>query len=202
MNPVAPDWALLSLAAAASAAAAFTPGPNNAICMAAAVNFGFRRALPFAGGVVVGFPLLLFSAGAGLGGVLAQFPQLHFLIKTAGGVFLLHLAWKIATARAADGGKKSAPGFWRAVVFQWLNPKAVTYAFSITAAFARPGAAWIWDIFYLALISALVAMGSTLAWAGFGAGIARYLKTPRAAARFNGAMGALLALTAVAILFA
>ena len=201
MNPFPPDWALLSLAAAASAAAAFTPGPNNTICMTAAVNFGFRRALPFAFGVVVGFPLLLFAAGAGLGGVLAQFPRAHFWIKLAGGLFLLHMAWKIAFARGADKKTENAPGFWRAVIFQWLNPKAVTYAFSVTAAFARPGEGWLWDISYLALISAIVALGSTMAWAGFGAGIGRYLKTPRTVARFNGAMGALLALSALAILF-
>lgn len=199
MNPAPPDWALLSLALAGCAAAAFTPGPNNAVCMAAAVNFGFRRALPFAFGVVFGFPVLLFAAGAGLGGVLAQFPQAYLAIKAAGGLFLLHMAWKIAKTRGAGAGAESAPGFWRAVVFQWLNPKAVVYALSIPAAFARQEA-WIWDICYLALISMLVAAGATLTWAGFGAGISRLLKTPRATARFNGAMGALLALSALAIL--
>lgn len=201
MTPAPPDWAVLSLALAACAAAAFTPGPNNTICMTTAVNFGFRRALPFAFGVIFGFPLLLFAAGAGLGGVLAQFPGAHVAVKTAGGLFLLHMAWKIARTRGAGEKTGQAPGFWRAVVFQWLNPKAITYALSITAAFARPGAAWLWDILYLAAISMLVAFGSTLTWAGFGAAIGRYLKTPRAAAWFNGAMGALLALSALGILF-
>ncbi len=201
MNILPPDWPLLLLALAACAAAAFTPGPNNTICMSVAVNFGFRRALPFAFGVVAGFPVLVAFAGAGLGGVLGRFPQMHLAIKTAGAAFLIYLAWKIAMSRNI-GGKKGAPGFWRAVFFQWLNPKAVTYALSVTAAFARPGEAWFSDIVYLIAISMFVSLGSTMAWAGFGAGIGRYLKTPGALAKFNGIMGALLALSAVALLFA
>ncbi|MGI9296280.1 MAG: LysE family translocator [Gammaproteobacteria bacterium] len=201
MTIAPPDWQLLFLASAASAAAAFTPGPNNAICMSAAVNFGFRRALPFAFGVTVGFPLLIAATGAGLGQILSHLPRLHDAIKIFGALFLLHLAWKIASARGDGGGGKGAPGFFRAVAFQWINPKAVTYAFSIVAAFARPGAPWNSDIAYLSLVCAAVSLASTLTWAAFGAGIGRFLKTPRARAAFNGVMGALLALTAAMILF-
>lgn len=196
-----PDWALLSLAFAACAAAAFTPGPNNTICMTIAVNFGFRRALPFAFGVTFGFPLLLSAAGAGLGQVVARLPEFYGAVKICGALFLLHLAWKIARAQSGDSKARSAPGFLRAMAFQWINPKAVVYAFSIVAAFARPGETWVSDIVYLTTISAMVAFGSTLTWAGFGAGISRALKTPRALAVFNGVMGALLAASAVGILF-
>ena len=198
---IAPDWQLLSLALAACAVAAFTPGPNNAICMSAAVNFGFRRALPFAFGVVLGFPLLVAAAGAGLGQVLSLLPQFHAVLKIGGALFLLHLAWKIASARSVGGGEIRAPGFMQAVAFQWINPKAVTYAFSIVAAFARPGDSWSFDIACLTAVSALVALASTTTWAAFGVGIKRFLKTPRALAVFNGVMGALLALTAVLILW-
>lgn len=195
-----PDWQLLSLALAACTAAAFTPGPNNTICMSAAVNFGFRRALPFSFGVMVGFPLLVIASGAGLGTVLQHFPQLHIVLRIGGAIFLLHLAWKIATARKIGGGGR-APGFFRAVAFQWINPKAITYAVSIVAAFARPGEFWISDVAYLSLISAAVALASTFSWAAFGAAIGRFLKTPRALAWFNGVMGALLAITALLIFF-
>ena len=196
-----PDWQLISLALAACAAGAFTPGPNNAICMSTAVNFGFRRALPFALGVTFGFPILVLATGAGIGRLLSYLPQLHSALKIGGALFLLYLAWRIATARAADGGKMRAPGFFHALAFQWINPKAITYAFSIVAVFARPGDLWTSDIFYLAIVSMVVALGSTFTWAAFGLGIRRFLKTPRALAWFNGIMGALLAFTAVLIFF-
>lgn len=196
-----PDWHLISLMLAASAAAAFTPGPNNAICMAAAANFGFRRALPFALGVTFGFPILVLAAGLGLGGVLSRFPQLHIALKIGGALFLLHLARKIAFARADEEDGVGVPGFFRGVIFQWINPKAVAYAFSIVVAFARPGDLWRSDVAYLSLVSMMIAAASTATWSAVGAGVGRILRTPRALGRFNGIMGGLLALTAVLILF-
>ena len=199
MSP--PDWPFLLLALAACSAAAFTPGPNNTICMSTAVNFGFWRAVPFCFGVCVGFPVLVLAAGLGVGGVFSQFPQLQWAVKIAGALFLLHMAWKIARAREMEGAKSgAAPGFARAVAFQWINPKALTYALSVVAAFVRPGDGWMSDLAYLTLISMLVSFGSTATWAAFGAGIRRALKTPRALAVFNTTMGALLALSAAGIL--
>ena len=34
---------------------AITPGPNNIIALSTGVNYGFRRAVPFAMGVMIGF---------------------------------------------------------------------------------------------------------------------------------------------------
>lgn len=203
MAPAPPDLHLLALAMAASAAAAFTPGPNNMICMSIALNYGFRRAVPFSLGVTVGFPLLLAAVGAGLGHIFESFPQLHVFVKAGGAAFLLYMAWKIAFTHGRGGrAQRSAPGFWRAVAFQWINPKALVYSVSLTAAFARPGDTWASDVLYLVMISALMAAGSTAAWSGFGSAISRLLKTPRALAVFNGVMGALLAASAAGILFA
>ena len=196
-----PDWPLLSLALAACAAAAFTPGPNNTICMSAAASFGFRSALPFAFGVTAGFPLLLAAMGLGLGELLSRAPQLHLFIKIGGSIFLLHMAWRIAVSRGFGKSQNDAPGFTRGVLFQWVNPKALAYSTSIVAAFARPGDSWVSDVFYLTAISAAVALASTLTWAGFGAGIRHALQTPRSLAIFNGVMGAMLALAALGILF-
>ena len=195
-----PDLPFLSLVLAACIAGAFTPGPNNTICMTVAINFGFWRALPFAGGVMVGFPLLLAATGAGLGEIIDRQPQLHWAIKIGGALFLLHMSWKIAMSRTMGGGGKKVPGFIRAVLFQWINPKAVTYAISVVAAFVRPGETWVSDMVYLIMLSGLVSFASTLTWAGFGVGIGKLLATERALAIFNGIMGAMLALSALAVL--
>ncbi|MGU9952243.1 MAG: LysE family translocator [Gammaproteobacteria bacterium WSBS_2016_MAG_OTU1] len=197
----APEWQLLFFAATASFVAATTPGPNNFVCMSIGANFGFRRALPFAFGVVVGFPLLLLASAAGLGSVLFQFPQLHWIFKIGGVILLLHMSWKIAMSRQFDkGGNKKAPGFFRAILFQWINPKAITYALSMIATFTRPGETLVSDVFYLVLISAAVAMFSTVVWAAFGTMISRLLKSQKALAIFNGIMGGLLALASLSIL--
>jgi threonine/homoserine/homoserine lactone efflux protein len=76
-----------------------TPGPNNFMLLASGVNFGFWRTFPHMCGIGFGFFTLLIGVGAGLGAVLAAFPQLHLVLKIAGGAYLLYLAWKIATSR-------------------------------------------------------------------------------------------------------
>ncbi len=46
-----------------------TPGPNNTMLLASGVNFGFRRSMPHALGISIGFMLLVISVGLGLGEV-------------------------------------------------------------------------------------------------------------------------------------
>ncbi|MDT2076626.1 MAG: LysE family translocator, partial [Planktomarina sp.] len=48
-----------------------TPGPNNLMLMAAGANFGIRRTLPHAAGVVMGFTFMIIVIGLGA----AQFFQ-------------------------------------------------------------------------------------------------------------------------------
>jgi threonine/homoserine/homoserine lactone efflux protein len=197
---VPPDWNLLTFAFIAASVAGFTPGPNNTICMVSSASVGVFRTLPFAWGVTVGFPFMLAAVGFGLGGVLIAHPSLHLVIKIIGALFLLHLAWKIARARAPI--KKTAPqllGFWQAFFFQWINPKAIAIAFSLIATYTRPAPALFADITYLMFITTLVSISATLTWTLFGAGIGRLLKTAKALAIFNGVMGLLLALSIVPI---
>ena len=39
-----------------------TPGPNNTMLLASGVNFGFRRSMPHALGISIGFMLLVTAA--------------------------------------------------------------------------------------------------------------------------------------------
>lgn len=197
-----PDAELLYAAAAVLFVASFTPGPNNAICCALAANGGFWRALPWSLGVMSGFPLLMAFAGFGLGGLFDKFPQLHLFVKTGGALFLLHLAWKIARAAPPDDGggekqgekrrKRSVALFAEALLFQWINPKAITVTISITAAYARPGEHLSGDVIALAVMSSVFAFGSTTVWTLVGAAISRRLTSPLAHKIFNTTMALLL----------
>ena len=191
----------LDIGAAATAlfVASFTPGPNNAISASIGATYGYARALPFALGVTVGYPTLLAAVGLGLTGLLAAFPQLYLVIKICGASFLLYLSWKIATAKNVPAADEKIPGFWRAFLFQWINPKGVPVSFSIIAAYAAPGKTLPADIAALMVISGVMALGATSTWALAGAGISRFLKSPRALTAFNGVMGALLALSLIPV---
>ena len=45
----------------------FTPGPNNAMLATSGAHFGFRRTIPHALGVAIGFPAMVLIVGLFLG---------------------------------------------------------------------------------------------------------------------------------------
>ena len=120
---------------------AFTPGPNNILLAASGVNFGFTRTIPHMAGVAFGFFILLAACAAGLGLVFAAVPALHIALKVVGAVYMLWLAYKVATAHLSNDTKAPAQPFtfWQAAAFQWVNPKGVVAAISGVAIYVRPG---------------------------------------------------------------
>ena len=181
---------------------AFTPGPNNIMLAASGVNFGFARTVPHMAGVVVGFVVLIFASGTGLGLVFAAVPQLQLVIKIAGSAYLLWLAYKVATAhQARDAGSGPARPFtfWQAAAFQWINPKGLVAAISAIAIYLRPGHR-TWDLGIMLVVFGVVTVGSVATWAGFGVALRRLLREPGRARLFNIAMALLLVASIVPML--
>jgi threonine/homoserine/homoserine lactone efflux protein len=180
---------------------AFTPGPNNIMVTASGVNFGFSRTIPHILGIDVGFVVMLAVFAGGLGLVFAAVPALHVALKIVGALYMLYLAWKVATARpVADG--EAAPGqpmsFLQAAAFQWLNPKAVVASLSGVAVYMRPGHEWQ-DFLIVLAVFALTTIASTATWTGFGVALRRLLRDPRHARVFNIVMAVLLIATIIPI---
>ena len=180
---------------------AFTPGPNNIMLTASGVNFGFARTVPHLLGVDVGFVVLLAVFAGGLGLLFAAVPALQLALKIAGALYMLWLAWKVASARPIDD-KGAALGrpmtFLQAVAFQWVNPKAVVAALSGIAVYMRPGHE-LPDFVIVLAVFALATVLSTATWAGFGVALRRVLRNPTLARIFNIVMGLLLVASIVPI---
>lgn len=180
---------------------AFTPGPNNIMLTASGVNFGFARTVPHLLGVDVGFVVLLAVFAGGLGLLFAAVPALQLALKIAGALYMLWLAWKVASARPIDD-KGAALGrpmtFLQAVAFQWVNPKAVVAALSGIAVYMRPGHE-LPDFVIVLAVFALATVLSTATWAGFGVALRRVLRNPTHARIFNIVMGLLLVASIVPI---
>ncbi len=177
-----------------AAAMAFTPGPNNIMVTASGVNFGFTRTIPHILGITIGFVVLLAACAAGLGAIFAAYPPLQIVLKVAGAIYLLWLAWKIATAAPAanDDVRVAKPiSFIQAALFQWVNPKAVVAALSAIAIYARP-AHWLTDLVLLLAVFAVATILAVATWTGFGVALRRVLSDPKHARIFNIAMALLL----------
>ena len=76
-----------------------TPGPANMAMMATGARYGFRAALPFVGGVLLGKQLIIWPIGFGLMELAAQIPVVFLLLKYISATYIIWLAWRVANMR-------------------------------------------------------------------------------------------------------
>jgi threonine/homoserine/homoserine lactone efflux protein len=178
-------------------AAAVTPGPSNIILASAGANGGLRRGAPCLFGVTLGMGAMLAIVAFGIGNLILDRPQLLASLQWIALAFLLWLAWKIATAGRVVGRGGAIMGFWQAAAFQWVNPKSWLVSASAAATFLNAGTGALTQSLSLGALFVLAAFPACFAWLLFGASAQRLLRTDRALRRFNLAMAALLAGSAV-----
>jgi threonine/homoserine/homoserine lactone efflux protein len=177
-----------------------TPGPNNILLWASGANFGLRRTLPHLLGVNLGFASLLLLSGLGLGAVFEAFPALQLALKIVGSLYLLYLAYRLATASFTGEGESGRPfTFLEAAGFQYANPKAWVFGLTLMRAFARPEGGLLLSVVLVTLVVMVVNLPCIGVWALFGSAIGRFLRHPRALLVFNLTMAGLLVATIVLI---
>lgn len=169
-----------------------TPGPNNTMLLASGVNFGLRRTVPHLFGVCIGMVVMMTVVGLGLGSVFTAVPWTWNVLRVAATIYLVWLAWKLATAGGLQDREVTRPmSFLRAAAFQWVNPKAWVMAVGACSAYALHPDVWI-NAALMAVLCAVVNLPSITTWAAFGAGLRRWLGNPRVLRVFNVTMALLL----------
>ena len=179
-----------------------TPGPNVVLVTASAANFGFRRTVPQMLGITLGFGTMVMATGLGFAGLVQAEPRLHSALKYAGAAYLLHLAWRIARADAANAATRARPiGFVEATLFTWMNPKAWVSALGAVAAYttANGNGNILWQASVISAVLAAACLASVAIWAGFGSVIGRTLAGRRARLAFNLTMAGLLVLSLIPV---
>ena len=194
MSSLTPE--LLAALALFAFVSSITPGPNNTMLMASGANFGFRASIPHMMGVSGGFLLLVVAVGLELGGLFAAYPELHDVLAVAGGLYLLWLAWKIATSSGLGMGETGArpQTFLQAAAFQWVNPKAWAMALGAVTAYA-PRDGYVANILVVSVIFTAINLPCVASWTGFGVGLRRFLDRPAVLRAFNVGMALLLVLS-------
>lgn len=125
-----------------------SPGPSTMSIMAVAMNHGRASAVALALGVVTGIIFWAVLAATGISAVLIAWADAIFVIKIAGGLYLLYLAWKSArSALLADRGQmKAIPQatkvslYRRGVLIHLTNPKAILGWVAIISLGLKPDA--------------------------------------------------------------
>jgi threonine/homoserine/homoserine lactone efflux protein len=183
--------------------ASITPGPNNIMLMSSGLNFGIQKSIPHLLGVVIGFPIMIISIGLGFEIVFEKYPFIHQVIKIVGIIYLVYLAWRVATSsrQALDAAKAMPLQFWQAVLFQWVNPKAWVMATGAIAAYTSLSSDFFTQVLIIALTFMVVAFPSAGSWLIFGSSLKRFLQKPAYQHAFNVTMALLLIASIAPVIF-
>lgn len=177
-----------------------TPGPNNVMLAITGANFGHRGALPVILGIQTGGFIQTMLMCVGLGSVFTAYPSAQQMLRVAGSLYLIFLAWKLSGS-AVDGAQAAKPvSFTQAALFQALNPKSWLKAVTVASVFMPAGPNTVAQALLVSAIGAAVGAPCNAVWALFGMSIRRLLQDARMRRAFNLSMGAILVVLALMFL--
>ena len=135
----------LLIFAAACLLMVLTPGPNMIYLISRSICQGRKAGLVSLLGVVAGFFVHLFAAAAGLTAVFLAVPMAYEVLKWAGALYLLWLAWQAVKpgARSPFEAQQLPPDSARKLVTMGfltsaLNPKIAVFYLSVFPQFITP----------------------------------------------------------------
>ncbi len=146
---------LLTLVAftAAYVVAVLVPGPGVAAIVARALGGGFWSAVPMVAGILVGDMIFLLFALFGLAAIATYFAPVFIIVRWAGALYLLFIAWQFWTAKPGSeqlGPRQQEPWlrtFLAGFLLTLGNPKTI--------------------VFYLALLPTVVPLDKPITPLGF-----------------------------------
>ena len=153
-----------------------TPGPANMAMMATGARFGFRAALPFVAGVILGKQLIIWPIGYGIMEVASQIPLLFEILKFLSALYIIWLAWRVANMRLSSGEPSvDAPGFWSGLLVHPLNPKAWAMILVGFTNFVESDTATFYATLYIAGSLLIIQIICHPIWTLFGDRIAKFI---------------------------
>jgi threonine/homoserine/homoserine lactone efflux protein len=184
-------------------AATVTPGPNNLLMLRIGLENGLQAVLAPATGVVLGGVAMLLLTCAGVATAFAALPWLRAATAICGAGCVMWLGVRLMcssgtpTRAPVRSGNGSARALLRMFLFQFINPKSWILVLTITAAAGNTPV----SLATLIVLFIVIPYGCLALWAGGGSLAASLLRDTRARARFERASGALLALSALLLLW-
>jgi threonine/homoserine/homoserine lactone efflux protein len=157
-----------------------SPGPSTMSVTAVGAVYGFRRSLKYAGGLIAGTTAVLLAVAVGIMTIVLSIPHAAPILVAVSAVYLLYLAFRIATAPPLAGqrGKLAAPAFAGGFMLAIANPKAylaIAAVFAGTSIFSEDRA--LDAAVKTALLSAMIVI-IHICWLSAGASLSRILQDP------------------------
>ncbi|WMT89972.1 LysE family translocator [Pelagibacterium sp. H642] len=202
MNPL--DFVPYAVALVIAAA---IPGPGIAAVVGKALGTGFRPALWFGTGLVLGDLTYLTLAVLGLAAVAAAFSGVFVVIKVLGAAYLVYLAWSFwkagidpdkVEARKGNGAFASMLGGYSVTLG---NPKTIIFYMALLPTVVDLEAMTLERFGWLVLITIIGLYAVLLPYLAAAAKAREFLRNPRALKLLNrGAAGAMAGAAAYIVL--
>ncbi len=178
---------------------AYSPGPGNMFFAANSARFGFRATIPANVGYHIATWIVTAALGFGFIATLENFPQLFTVLKVAGSLYVLWIAWKLFRAGALeDHEAPKAATFTDGVVLLVLNPKAyVIIALMFTQFLDQSEMRALSAVILITTVFTLNNLAAFSIWALIGEKIAGFFRTPESAQKLNMMFGGVLAAVAI-----
>jgi cysteine/O-acetylserine efflux protein len=164
------------------AATAFTPGPNNLMCMYLGANYGLRGSRKFITASMLSVLVKALLCGL-LNVALAQFlPAVIPVMKWVGAAYMLYLAWsmlKSGMKPEAAAEQKGESTYSAGILLQLLNMKSWIAALSAFSVYVVPYTTALWAIFAGSFTMFGLLVVASLCWCLFGRAIKNVYETYR-----------------------
>ena len=170
-----------------------SPGPNNIVASYSGFNFGVLKTIPHMCGVIFGFTTLVTIMNFGLVNIFQKYPIIQEILKYAGTIFLIYLAYKISFSKTvSDGEKKNPVKFIETFFFQFINPKSVIVSVIMVSTYVDRGNDFLFYSFWVIGVAFLFAIISINFWTLVGKFLRRFATNEKFIKRFNYVMSLLL----------
>lgn len=147
----------------------YTPGPNTIMSMTNGSRYGFRRSLPFIGGVWLGLTVIMALSAALCSVLSALIPKIRLPMLIVGAGYILFLAWKIFRSSGKIEEKADKSSFLSGLALQFVNAKIYLYGIVCMQSYVLPVyAGQTVKLAGFALLLGVIALSSNLCWAAFG----------------------------------
>lgn len=158
-----------------------SPGPANLALAATGAAFGVRRGFVLSAGIIAGvFAVMLLTASGVATFALAQ-PALGPILKAAAALYMIYLAWRIATAPPLTERtqRRTPPSFGAGIFLGVGNPKTYAAMAALFSGFVLVSGAPAHDAALKMVVVVALMVGVNLLWLLLGAALTRAFRDPR-----------------------
>jgi len=139
-----PAWPVFLGFVLAGLALNIVPGADMAFVVASAARGGRRSGVVAALGIGAGTLVHILAATLGLSAILASSQTAFDLIKWAGALYLLWVAFSLVRGKAVQAARPGGRTFRSAALVNILNPKVALFFLAFLPQFVDPAAAMPW----------------------------------------------------------